>query len=295
MHIRKVRVLINRKSGMGTLLDPLFKAFDRYWEKPGCEVSYQFTQSKEDAVRKTRAAIADGVDALLVAGGDGTVSSVGEHLIGSDVALGVIPLGSGNGFARHFNIPLSPAQAVAALAAAQKVDIDVGFVDGSPFLVSCSMAWDAAIVRTFDKSPVRGVLPYIFSGVFELFEYKPQPAVIELDDGEIIKMDQPMIITCANLSQYGGGVVIAPDARADDGFLDLVLAKKEDVPMIIANLHSLRTGSISELPRVVYRRFQKMTVRRQEPSVIQLDGELIEWGATVDVRIQPKALRVLVP
>lgn len=295
MSVRKVRVLINRRSGVGWSLDQLLRAFDRYWERPGCEISYQFTQSKKDAIIKTRTAIADGVDTLLVAGGDGTVNSVGEQLVGSEVALGVVPLGSGNGFARHFDIPLHPPHAVEALAASHKMDIDVGFVGDRPFLVSCSMAWDAAIVRTFDKSPVRGVLPYIFSGFVELFEYKPQSALIELDGSEVIRLDQPMIITCANLSQYGGGAVIAPDAQADDGVLDLVLAEKEHMPVIIANLHSLVGGSISQLPHVQYHRFKKMIVHRKEPSAIQLDGELVEWGPDVEVRLQERALKVLVP
>lgn len=295
MSVRKVRVLINRKSGVGWSLDHLLRAFDAHWEKPGCEISYQFTQSKEDALFKTRSAIDEGVDTLLVAGGDGTVNSVGEQLIGTPVTLGVIPLGSGNGFARHFDIPLNPASAVEALAAAQERDIDVGFVGTSPFLVSCSMAWDAAIVRTFEKSPVRGVLPYVFSGFVEFFEYKPQAAVIELDGDEVIELAQPMIITCANLSQYGGGAVIAPEASADDGMLDLVWAEKEHMPMIIANLGNLLNGSVSGLPHVQYRRFKKMQVRRKDPAPIQLDGELVEWGNTVEVEVRERALRVLVP
>lgn len=295
MSIRKVRVLINRKSGVGWSLDQLLRAFDRHWETPDCAISYQFTQSKEDAVLKTHAAIADGVDTLLVAGGDGTVSSIGAELVGTDVALGVIPLGSGNGFARHFDIPLNPAESVKALASARKHSIDVGLVGDRPFLVSCSTAWDAALVETFDKSPVRGFLPYVVSGVVQLFEYKPQPAVIKIDGEETIRMKRPMIITCANLSQFGGGTMIAPDVRADDGVLDLVLADKKNLSVLIGKLHRMFGGSIAGLPSVIYKRFKSLTIERDEPAVIQIDGELVEWGATIDIRIKERALTVLIP
>ena len=231
----------------------------------------------------------------MVAGGDGTINSVGECLVGSDVALGVIPLGSGNGFARHFGIPLNPAQAVAALSDSEKISIDVGFVGEHPFLVSCSMAWDAAIVRTFDKSPVRGVIPYIFSGVIELFDYKPQATAIDVDGNEIITMERPMIITCANLSQYGGGAVISPDVRADDGFLDLVLADRAHMAPIIANIGQFIGGSISALPHVQYRRFKKLVVKRKDAAPIQIDGELLDWDASVEVSVRENALNVLVP
>jgi diacylglycerol kinase (ATP) len=271
------------------------QALDTVWDRPGIELFYQFSQSKEDGVAKAERAMGEGFDTILVSGGDGTVSTIGRVLIGSNVALGVIPTGSGNGFARHFDIPLSIDRAVRALVDAKPTLIDVGVVDGTPFFVTCSMAWDAAIVRSFDRSPLRGILPYVFAGVQEFLEYRPLDIDVELEDGGLLHFRRPMVFTIANLTQYGGGARIAPQANAEDGKLELVVGLQEDAPKLIANLARLFDGSINKLPELITRTFSKLTVRRQEAGAIQVDGELVQAGAEVEVGIIPRALRVLVP
>jgi diacylglycerol kinase (ATP) len=100
----------------------------------------------------------------------------------------------------------------------------VGVVNDIPFFVTCSMAWDAAIVRTFEKFPFRGILPYVFAGVQEFFDYKRQNMRVLFDDGEVRDLVEPVILTIANLTQFGGGAVIAPQAKADDGQLEFISA-----------------------------------------------------------------------
>ena len=271
------------------------QALDAAWDKPGVELFYQFSQSKADGVAKAERAIAEGVDTILVSGGDGTVSTIGRVLVGSNVSLGVIPTGSGNGFARHFDIPLAPDRAVRALADAKPTSIDVGVVAGMPFFVTCSMAWDAAIVRSFDRSPVRGIIPYVLAGVQEFLEYRPQDIDVELDGGRMLHFRRPMLFTIANLTQYGGGARIAPQANPEDGELELVVGLQQDAPKLIANLARLFDGSINKLPELITRTFRKLTVRRKAAGAIQVDGELVEVGAEVEVSVIPRALRVLVP
>ncbi len=129
---------------------------------------------------------------------------VGRELIGTPVTLGIIPTGNGNGFARHFATPLSPPRAVAALALGETRAIGVGVVGEAPFLVTCSMAWEAAIADAFEKAPIRGILPYVFAGMQELFEYDPQDFKVTLDSHKTIELKKPLLFTIANLSQYGG-------------------------------------------------------------------------------------------
>ncbi|MCK5850706.1 MAG: diacylglycerol kinase family lipid kinase [Kiritimatiellae bacterium] len=292
---RKVVVLINPKSGLPLTFAPMRRGLDAVWEIPGTEVFYQFTQSMEDGIEKARDAIKAGIDILLVAGGDGTVSTIGRTLMGSDVAMGVIPCGSGNGFARHFGVPLSIEKAVRSLADADEVFIDVGVVNKTPFVVTCSMAWDAAIVRTFEKSPVRGILPYIFAGVKEFIEYKPQSIRLVIDGGDEMSFDDLIFFTVANLSEYGGGLTIAPHASPHDGLLELVIAKRKDAPKLLGNIVRFFDGRISEIPEVVTRRFKSLRVIRDASAPIQIDGELVDCSAEVDVTVMPEALKVLVP
>jgi YegS/Rv2252/BmrU family lipid kinase len=295
MSTQRVRILVNKRSGFLWSFQAVQKAFDRYWDTPGNDLSYQFCRDPEDGRTKARRAAEQGFDVLLVVGGDGTISTAGSALIGSDTALGVIPMGSGNGFARHFAIPLKPEDAAKALAQGRIHSIDVGTVNDRPFLVTCSMAWDAAIVRSFEKSPVRGVLPYVFAGAYEFFEYDPQPITATLDSGEVLRFPDPLVFTVANLTQFGGGAVIAPDAEHDDGKLNLVVARHQDVPVLFANIVKLFNGAIAEIPAVVYRRFQTLTVERGRAAPIQIDGELVDAEESLRVAVKPSALKIVVP
>jgi len=293
--LRKVLVLINPKSGLLSVFSTMRQAFDRYWENDDMDLSYQFTQSKEDGIAKASRAVENGVDTIIVSGGDGTVSTISRVLVDTNVVLGVIPTGSGNGFARHFGIPLTVSKAVKALAGANVKAIDVGLVNDEPFFVTCSMAWDAAIVRTFDKSPLRGILPYVFAGVQEFFEYRPQNMSVTLADGEDLDFKLPVIFTIANLTQYGGGAMIAPHAKEDDGKLELVVGEQKDFALILANLPRLFDGSAHRIPRIVTRSTEKMTIRREKPVPIQIDGEVVNAPELIEIGIKPGALKVLVP
>jgi diacylglycerol kinase (ATP) len=296
MHdIRTVRILVNMKSGLLWSFDALRTAVSEHWDVPGRKVTYQFCKSAEDGTSKALEAVSDGIDLVLVAGGDGTVNTIGCSLIGTDTSIGVIPSGSGNGFARHFGIPLGPDKAVRALADATIKSIDVGKVNGRPFLVTCSMAWDASIVRSFEKSLVRGVLPYIFAGVNEFIQYKAQPVRVSIDGGEPVEYKDPIVFTVANLSQYGGGAVIAPSAQSDDGYLEGILALTRDLPQLLVNFPRLFDGSVDKIRELITFKFKKLTVERDHEADIQVDGELVTSGKSIEIEVIPSALKVLVP
>jgi len=291
----RVLVLINPNSGLGVSIRVLLDTFQEVWDGEGRVVSYQLSKSTEDGALKVREAVENGIGTLVVVGGDGMINTIGSQLLDTGVTLGVIPTGSGNGFARHFNIPLSPDRAIRTLAKARPMEIDVGVANDRPFFITCSLAWDAAIVRTFERSPVRGVLPYVFAAAYELFEYKSEIFKVEIDGASSIEIDYPMLFTVANLTQYGGGALIAPQATADDGYLWLTYARKADVPKLLPQLPKLFDGHINKANGVHFKKFQKLRVTRQTPQPLQVDGELMESAAVVDIHIRPRALRVLVP
>ena len=293
--LRRVMVLVNPHSGLPRSLVTMQRAIETHWDLPGTDLFYQFTRSAQDGVDKVLRALERDLDVVLVAGGDGTVSTIGRSLVGTQTALGVIPTGSGNGFARHFGIPLTPAKAVEALADADVRATDVGLVNGTYFFVTCSMAWDASLVRSFDRSPVRGVLPYIFAGVQELFQFEAQDITVSIDSQTAETFPEPMVFTIANLTQFGGGALIAPQAQADDGVLELVVALKQDAPLLIANIGRLFDGSVNKVPQVITRSLRSMHVQRASASPIQIDGELVDAEREVEIGIRPGALRVLVP
>lgn len=293
--IKSVRLLVNMKSGLLWSFDALREAVSKHWDVEGRKVTYQFCKSPADGTAKAKEAVNEGVDLVLVAGGDGTVNTIGCSLIGTDTTIGVIPSGSGNGFARHFNIPLGPDKAVKALADATIKKIDVGKVNGRPFLVTCSMAWDASIVRSFEKSLVRGVLPYIFAGVNEFFQYKAQPIRVSIDGNDPVEYTDAIVFTVANLSQYGGGAVIAPNAKSDDGKLEAIIALNRDLPQLLVNFPRLFDGSVNKIRELITAKFCKLVVERDHEAEIQVDGELVPAGNRISIEVVPASLKVLVP
>jgi YegS/Rv2252/BmrU family lipid kinase len=286
---------MNPRSGLGISQRKLMEAFEEVWDQPPRVVSYQFSQSMEDGKRKIDQAITDGIDTIFVVGGDGMINTIGGELLNTGITLGVIPAGSGNGFGRHFEIPLQPEKAVQALAKGSIREIDVGMANDRPFFVTCSLAWDAAIVKTFERSPVRGVLPYVFAAAYELFDYKAEEFRIRVDDGPAEAIEEPMLFTIANLTQYGGGALIAPQARADDGKLWLTYARRSDVPKLISQLPKLFEGKINQADGITAREFTRLHVVRESAQPLQVDGELVESTAEVTITIKPKSLKILVP
>lgn len=291
----KVRVIKNPNAGVHTSQHHWYEHIQRFWDVDGCQLTYQFSKSPEDGREKVRRAIDEGIDCLLLVGGDGLMNTLASELIGSDVVLGVLPGGSGNGFARHFNIPLQPEKAVESLVNGRVIDIDVGRANGRPFFVTCSMAWDAALVRSVDKAPIRGVLPYFLAAAVETIQYKPGRFTFTMDDSAEMVFDKPMIFTVANLTQYGGGARIAPRACPNDGFLELVAMAQEDMAKNVHLLHKLFDGTVEEVKEVFTSRFEKLLVDREHSGPIQVDGELMETDRRVTIDVIHDGIKVLVP
>lgn len=293
--IKRIRVLINPNAGLSLSFGAIQEAMETCWDRDDVDLTYQISKSPEDGRAKARRATEDGVDTILIVGGDGMINTVGQELIHTDTAIGVIPAGSGNGFARHFNIPLDWRKAAEALVDAAPRAIDVGRANGHPFFVTCSMAWDAMMMRTFNKFPFRGIMPYVFAAVYEYIDYESSVIRVEMDGGERREFPNPLVFTVANMTQYGGGAKIAPHAEPDDGKLELVVIPDVHVSKIVTNIPRLFDGTIENMPDMQMMRFSSMKVIREKEGPIQLDGELKEAPAEVHIDLAPRALKVLVP
>ena len=295
MNFHKVRILYNRRSGPGrSRFEAVRRAVGRHW-RGAADRAWYFPESRTESDAMVDAAVADAADCLLVCGGDGTVSSVGRRLIGTGVAMGVVPLGSGNGLARHFGVPLDPERAVAALAAGEVRRMDVGVAGGVPFLVSASAAWDASLVRVYDALPFRGVVSYALAGFWAFFGYRPQPLEAVVDGGETLRFDKPLLFTVGNLAGWGGGALIDADASADDGRLELIAGERRDAPRMLARVRRVFSKGGKALPRVQHRSFRTLSVSRPAAAPVQLDGELEDLPARFEISVRPAALGVLAP
>jgi diacylglycerol kinase (ATP) len=296
MNFRKVRVFYNRRSGVGgQSLPRIQEAFSSFWREKTEDLAWYFPADEAESDSMLSAALNDGADCVIVCGGDGTVSSIGTKLIGTNVCLGVVPTGSGNGLARHFAQSLNPSAAIERLASGSIRNMDVGYVNDSPFLVSASAAWDAALVKAYNMSPMRGLGSYVIAGIYTFFEFSPKPVRIIVDNSETIDIDRPLLLTIGNLSGWGFGALIDKEADGCDGRMELVAANQKDAPLLLAKIAEVFTRGVMNLPNVIYRKIRHVRIERAEAQHIQLDGELREGSKNLEISVRPAALRILVP
>ena len=270
-------------------------AFAKHWGEVSSDIAWYFPGSKEESDRLVDLAIADGVDCIIAGGGDGTIASIGKKLIGTNVVLGVIPLGSGNGLARHFSQSLKPVDSIRELANSTTVGMDVGYINEHPFLVSASIAWESDMVDLYNRFPVRGVGSYVMAGIGTFFTYRASETTIKIPDEQDVVIKKPLLLTLGNLSGWGGGAFIDVEASGCDGKLELVYAETIYAPIMLAHITRVFETGLKSLPYVTMKKISEAKLVRKDPVPIQLDGELIEAGLELDISVKQNMLKVLVP
>ena len=236
---------------------------------------------------------ADGFDVVFAVGGDGTVHETAKRLIGRNVALGILPIGSGNGFARHIGLPVDPAAAIASCSAGRIVTIDTAEVNGTPFLGVMGVGLDAEIAERFASSTVRGLQTYVKEGMLAFAQTKADDYEITTANGTIRR--KAMLVAVANSGQWGNNAVVAPVASLLDGLLDVVIV--DDLSLFSAMLLMARlfTGSFDRSDAVTALQTPAVTIRRSGHGPVQLDGEPFPMPSVLEVRVVPQSLRLLVP
>lgn len=233
-----------------------------------------------------------GYYAVIAVGGDGTVNEVANGLIGTATALGIIPVGSGNGLARHLNIPVNVRQSIHVLNSSEIIQIDYGLVNDHPFFCTCGTGFDAYVSTEFAKSKNRGVVTYIEKMIKGYFNYKSQNYVLE---GPGIEMkDKAFVITFANASQWGNNAYIAPQASVQDGMMDISIMSNFPTIAIPSIALQLFTKTIDKDLFVTTLRTNQITLYRDEPGPFHFDGEPYEEGKEVKISIVQDGLNVLV-
>jgi diacylglycerol kinase (ATP) len=252
------------------------------------------TEGRGHAFALARAAVERGADVVCAWGGDGTVNEVARALIGGAAALGVVPAGSGNGLARTLGLPRRAAAALATALHGRERLIDAGEVDGRLFVCLAGLGLDAEVAARFEvgTGSGRGLLRYVRLTLAALLRYRPASYAIRVD-GAMLR-GPALLVVCANGRQYGNGAVVAPQARPDDGRLDLVVVEPRAVPAALWTARRLFTGTLDRAPGVRSRPFVAAEIQGPAPLAFHVDGEPCVGGPTVVVRVRPGALRVRV-
>lgn len=251
-----------------------------------------FTQYPQHASELAQDALMHSVDIIAAVGGDGTVNEVGRALVNTQAVLAIIPVGSGNGLARHLGIPLGLTKAIKALNHASPIVIDTAKINEKIFLGVAGIGFDAHIAHQFAQFGKRGFLSYCQVALREFPSYEPTSYLMTLDGKQIIR--KAFILTFANSSQYGNDFIIAPKAKISDGYLDLVIIDQIPIYSIPQFLFRFVRGTLDRSHHVEAYKFKEITI--QHPCIqAHIDGESILFKDSIKVTIQSKSLRVLVP
>jgi YegS/Rv2252/BmrU family lipid kinase len=247
------------------------------------------TQAKGHAAELSRGFRARGFDAVVGWGGDGTINEAAGPLIGSAMALGVIPSGSGDGFARSLGLPFDVGAALAAASTGPLTDVDVGYLGGRHFLNIAGVGFDAAIAASFNASTRRGGFGYVTRTLRMVWGYQCG-RYDTCFDGETHTGDY-LIVVIANGREYGNGLVIAPDANPRDGLLDAVVVNAGAPWRQLWRARRLLVGRSNEIAGVWRGRLTAGSISAPRLQC-HVDGEEFETSSTLDVRVAPGALQV---
>jgi YegS/Rv2252/BmrU family lipid kinase len=248
------------------------------------------TSNKDEEYAVTLKAIKLGAKKIIAIGGDGTINKVASALIKSDIPLGIVPMGSGNGLARHLRIPMDPTDALNKALNGHKIKIDACTIDDNLFFCTAGIGFDATVAETFDNRKKRGIINYIIAVIISLFKY--EPIEIELESG---KKEKIFLMTFANANQYGNNAFISPQSNIQDAQFEIIKIKNNNpikllmisLRLFMKNIHKLKTVEIVSS--------NKTTIKYNAGGPLHIDGESIKTkNPNLQVDILPTALNVIV-
>ncbi|MGZ4808930.1 MAG: diacylglycerol/lipid kinase family protein [Thermoanaerobaculia bacterium] len=283
--------LINERSGTGRHGD-IRTIIRAHWPHDAPEIA-GCPPSTDDLDAVIDAAERNGVEIVFAVGGDGTVHEIARRLIGRPIALGIVPTGSGNGFARHLGLSIEPSNMLRSIADARIETIDTAEVNGRPFIGVLGVGFDAFIAERFASSTVRGMRTYIREGLFGFASYRPQRYEITVDGKQ--RQEDAFVIAVANSSQYGNNARIAPLASLQDGLLDVVIIRDVTLLAVPEMMARLFSGSLHRSRNVTTVQGKEIVLRRDGAGPAHVDGEPLLMSDELRVVIREKTLKVLVP
>jgi YegS/Rv2252/BmrU family lipid kinase len=288
---RAVALIVNPQAGGGRAAEAL-PVVEATLTRLGVPFHTERTESLEHAAELARAAVEAG-ETVAALSGDGLIGKVAGALAGTGGELAVLPGGRGNDLARALGIPHDPEVATEVLATGRVRELDLGEVDGRPYIGIASCGFDSDANRIANEAPAAlGNLVYAYGAVRALATWKPARFELTFNDRRLEFTGDNVAV--ANSPFYGGGMRIARDAELDDGLFDIVMcgpAPKRRFPLYIAKAFE---GTFVDLPSVHVERAREVRITADRPFTMYADGDPI-GDLPVTVRVRPRAVRVLVP
>jgi YegS/Rv2252/BmrU family lipid kinase len=287
---RKVLFVINPNSGRKKV-DGLETSITSFCQKSGLESEIHFTEGKGHATEIARQGIANNFDVVYAVGGDGTVNEVAKSLIHTEVIMGILPKGSGNGLSRHLGVSQKATRAIKLLTDGEVKRIDSLLVNGEVSVNVSGVGFDGHIANLFGSGGKRGLKEYVSLAATEFRKFKNFPAH-GMIDGHSFQSDA-FILAVANSSQFGNNATVSPSASVCDGIMDLCIIKK--VPLLqglgFAGKMFTKRMDKSAFVKIIKCKKASFTFENQMP--YHIDGEGKSTEKTFSFEIIPSSINVL--
>jgi diacylglycerol kinase (ATP) len=226
-------------------------------------------------------------------GGDGTVNEVARGLLDTETVLAILPKGSGNGLARHLGIPMNIRHAIGIINENHFTAIDTCTINGHPFFCTAGIGFDGYISSIFANNTKRGLQTYVRLVLQEFAKFKPQQAVLQLNEQQL--KTTVFVVAFANATQYGNNAHIAPKADIRDGLLDVCLIRDLDFRKAIHLSLGMLTKRIAAGSSAEYFTTTTINVTSEQNFKFHADGEYVGEASHFNVNINPLSLRVIHP
>lgn len=289
---KKVCVIINPVSGTGgkqSIPEKIASAFD----PKKFDVIIRYTGYAGHATEIAEAAVKDKHKYVVAAGGDGTVNEIAKALIDTPSALGIIPLGSGNGLARDLNISMNIDKSIETISKGKVRKIDYGIANEHIFFCTCGVGFDAFVSEKFAEEKMRGPIGYVKNILESVIDFKSEEYELIYED--TVLKERAFVVTCANASQYGNEAYIAPGADMEDGKMNVSLIKPINALEMPQTTIQLFTKNLHKNNKVIQILTSNLIIRRNRSGVMHIDGESVEAGKEIVVKIAHKGLKVVAP
>lgn len=293
--MRKAAIIVNPVAGQGKLASSVSKCAMKLRELD-VDCLTLLTACPGDGIALARKAVDMHSDIVIAAGGDGTVNEIANGLAGSDIPMGILPIGTVNVLARELGIPVDPLQAIDTITDGTVKHIDLGRANGRYFTLMTGLGFDAEVVSTV-LQPLKDILgasAYVLRGLEMLTRYQATEVSLEMPDQ--VYSARAFLVIVANSSTYTYRLKIAPYASYDDGLLDICVFERpiadrigfmRQVVDVFANRHLSHEA-------VSYFRTPSVVVRSRPDVAVQIDGDA--FGTTpVEITVSPRILPVMVP
>lgn len=291
MSKKKIRFIINPISGK-THKEHLPQQINECLDHNRFDVEITLTSYAGHAVKLAQEAVNQHYDIVAVAGGDGSINEVGTQLIGTDVALAIIPCGSGNGLSRCLHIPLDPLKALELINRKAICQIDTVMVNDVPFISISGTGYDAQVADDYAKDQHRGFETYFRYIVKNYFKLGEKDYTIVLPDRTF--STKAFFISFANSNQMGYDVPISPKASLWDGLVDICIVRKPNALELPIVGGYFLSKNMDKAPKVDIIQTPSVDILRPEAAVVNIDGESIMFEKDLHIRINPLSLNVIV-